>query len=130
MRPPVETLVELARRHAVYCRRDIAGVMAALRVEFGAREHPVGGAVRAVMVDLIARVRTLIEQGRADRTIPPGPPARELAGAALAAIEGAVIALAGRPGDDEEIAERSSAACSASGDTAILRPGRAAAPLP
>ena len=106
MRPPVETLVELARRHAVYCRRDIAGVMAALRVEFGAREHPVGDAVRAVMVDLIARVRTLIEQGRADRTIPPGPPARELAGAALAAIEGAVIALAGRPGDDEEIAER------------------------
>ena len=62
--------------------------------------------MRAVMVDLIARVRTLIEQGRADRTIPPGPPARELAGAALAAIEGAVIALAGRPGDDEEIAER------------------------
>ena len=106
MSPPVETLVELARRHAVYCRRDIAGVMAALRVEFGAREHPVGDAVRAVMVDLIARVRTLIEQGRADRTIPPGPPARELAGAALAAIEGAVIALAGRPGDDEEIAER------------------------
>ena len=106
MRPPVETLVELARRHAVYCRRDIAGVMAALRVEFGARDHPVGDAVRQIMVDLIARVRTQIEQGRADGTIPPGPPARPLAAAALAAIEGAVIVLAGHPGDDEEAAER------------------------
>jgi AcrR family transcriptional regulator len=106
MRPPVETLVELARRHAVYCRRDIAGVLAALRVEFGAREHPVGDAVREIMVGLISRVRTSIEQGRADGTIPPGPPARALAGAALAAIEGAVIALAGHPADDEEAAER------------------------
>jgi hypothetical protein len=58
------------------------------------------------MVGLISRVRTSIEQGRADGTLPPGPPARALAGAALAAIEGAVIALAGHPADDEEAAER------------------------
>ena len=104
--PPVEALVTLARRHAVYCRRDVAGVMAALRVEFGAREHPIGGAVRAIMVELVGRVQGLIEAGREQGAIPPGPPARTLAGATLAAIEGAVIALAGRVRDDEEVAER------------------------
>jgi AcrR family transcriptional regulator len=105
-RPPVDALVMLARRHAVYCRRDIAGVMAALRVEFGGREHPIGDAVRAIMIELIASVQGLIEAGREQRTIPPGPPARTLAGATLAAIEGAVIALAGHTEDDEEVAER------------------------
>jgi AcrR family transcriptional regulator len=104
--PPVEALVELARRHAVYCRRDIAGVMTALRVEFGSRDHPLGDAVRAEMIDLIGRVRELIEAGREDGSIPPGPAASTLAAASLAAIEGAVIGLAGRTLDDEEVAER------------------------
>jgi AcrR family transcriptional regulator len=104
--PAVAALQELARRHAVYCRRDIAGVMAALRVEFGGRDHPIGDAVRAVMAELVTRVRRLIEAGRADGSIPPGPPATALAAGLLAAIEGAVIALAGHPEHDEEIAER------------------------
>lgn len=104
--PPVDALVALARRHAVYCRRDVAGVMAALRVEFGAREHPIGEAVRAIMVELIGRVQELIEAGRDEGAIPAGPSARTLAGAVLAAIEGATIGLAGRTQDDEEIAER------------------------
>ena len=104
--PPHETLVGLARRHAVYCRRDIAGVMAALRVEFGAREHPIGEAVRAVAVELVERLERLIEAGRAQGAIPPGPPARTLAAASLSAVEGAVIALAGNPRDDEEVAAR------------------------
>ncbi|HEX5780687.1 MAG TPA: TetR/AcrR family transcriptional regulator [Solirubrobacteraceae bacterium] len=103
---PVDALVALARRHAVYCRRDVAGVMAALRVEFGAREHPIGDAVRAIMVELIGRVQELIEAGRDQGAIPAGPPARTLAGAVLAAIEGATIGLAGRTQDDEEVAER------------------------
>ena len=103
---PVDALVELARRHAVYCRRDVAGVMTALRVEFGSREHPLGDAVRAEMIDLIGRVRELIEAGRADGSIPPGPPAPTLAAATLAAVEGALIGLAGRTADDEEVAER------------------------
>jgi AcrR family transcriptional regulator len=103
---PIDALVTLARRHAVYCRREIAGVMAALRVEFGGREHPIGDAVRAIMVELIARLQALIEAGRGQGTIPPGPPARTLAGATLAAIEGAVIALAGHAEHDEEVAER------------------------
>jgi AcrR family transcriptional regulator len=105
-RPPHEALVELARRHAVYCRRDIAGVMAVLRAEFGAREHPIGDAVRKVAIELVGRLEQLIETGRAQGAIPPGPPARTLAAASLSAIEGAVIALAGNPRDDEEVAER------------------------
>ena len=105
-RPPHEALVELARRHAVYCRRDIAGVMAALRVEFAAREHPIGAAVREVARELVGRLGRLIEAGREQGSIPPGPPAPTLAAASLSAIEGAVIALAGNPRDDEEIAER------------------------
>lgn len=105
-RPPHEALVELARRHAVYCRRDIAGVMAALRVEFAAREHPIGAAVREVARELVGRLARLIEAGRAQGSIPPGPPAPTLAAASLSAIEGAVIALAGNPRDDKEVAER------------------------
>jgi len=105
-RPPHEALVELARRHAVYCRRDIAGVMAALRVEFAAREHPIGAAVREVAREIVGRLTQLIEAGREQESIPPGPPAPVLAAASLSAIEGAVIALAGNPRDDEEVAER------------------------
>jgi AcrR family transcriptional regulator len=103
---PVEALAELARRHAVYCRRDIAGLMLTLRLELAARDHPVGEAVRAQIRELVGRVRQLILAGRRDGSIPPGPPATVLAAAAMSAIEAVVIALAGRPGDDEEIARR------------------------
>ncbi|MGH2945647.1 MAG: TetR/AcrR family transcriptional regulator [Solirubrobacteraceae bacterium] len=105
-RPPVEALVELARRHAVYCRRDIARMMVALRVEFSSRDHPLGDAVRREMAELVERVRKLIAAGRRDGSIPPGPPAKVLAAACLAAVEAAVIALAGRVDDDEEVAQR------------------------
>jgi AcrR family transcriptional regulator len=103
---PVEALAELARRHAVYCRRDIAGLMVTLRYELAARNHPVGEAVRAQIRELVDRVRRLILAGRRDGSIPPGPPATVLAAAVMSAIEAVVIALAGRPGDDEEIARR------------------------
>jgi hypothetical protein len=62
--------------------------------------------VRAQIVELVERVGRLIVAGRRAGTIPPGPPANVLAAASLAAIEGAVIALAGRIGEDEEIAQR------------------------
>jgi hypothetical protein len=104
--PPVEALVELARRHAVYCRRDIARMMVALRVEFSVREHPVGDAVRAQTRELLDRVRRLIVAGRRDGSVVPGPPAAILARAFMSAVEGVVIALAGRTGDDEELAQR------------------------
>jgi AcrR family transcriptional regulator len=105
-RPPLDTLVEVTRRHAVYCRRDIAGVMLALRVEFASREHPIADAVRAEVAELQRRLRGLIVAGRRDGSIAPGPSATSLAAACLAAVEAAVIALAGRVGDDEEIAQR------------------------
>jgi AcrR family transcriptional regulator len=103
---PVEMLAELARRHAVYCRREIAGLMLKLRVELAARNHPVGEAVRAQIRELVGRVRQLILAGRRDGSIPPGPPATALAAAAMSAIEGAVIALAGQAPHDELLAAR------------------------
>ena len=103
---PVDALAELARRHAVYCRRDIAGLMLTLRVELAARDHPVGEAVRAQIRELVGRVRRLILAGRRDGSIPPGPPAAVLAAATMSAIEAVVVACAGRPGDDEDIAGR------------------------
>ena len=39
---PVAELIALARGHAVFCRRDIARVVMALRVEFSGQDHPVG----------------------------------------------------------------------------------------
>src|SRR5450631_551568 len=45
---PVLALITLARGHAVFCRRDMARVAIALRLEFGAREHPVGREVKRV----------------------------------------------------------------------------------
>jgi AcrR family transcriptional regulator len=104
--PPVDALEELARRHAVYCRRDIARMMVALRVEFAAREHPVGDAVRAQTKELLEHVRRLIVAGRRDGSIAPGPPASVLARALMSAVEGVVIALTGRVGDDEKLARR------------------------
>ena len=39
---PVAELIALARGHAVFCRRDVARVVMALRVEFSGQDHPVG----------------------------------------------------------------------------------------
>ena len=80
-------------------------MMVALRIELGSRDHPVGAAVRAHVKELLMHVRRLILAGRRDGSIAPGPPATVLAAATMAAIEGVVIALAGRPGDDERVAQ-------------------------
>jgi AcrR family transcriptional regulator len=104
--PPVEALVELARRHAVYCRRDIARTMVALRIEFAGREHPVGDFVREQTRELLEHVERLILAGRRDGSIAPGPPATVLSRALMSGVEGVVIALAGRIGDDEKLARR------------------------
>jgi AcrR family transcriptional regulator len=102
---PVDVLVALARGHIVYCRRDVARVMMALRVEFDGREHPVGRAVEDIGKGLARRFSALITAGRRDGSIPPGPPVRTLAVAAIAAMEGLAIQLAGAP-HDEVMAER------------------------
>jgi AcrR family transcriptional regulator len=106
---PAAALIALARGHAVYCRRDVAGVMMALRVEFSNRDHPVGRAIEEVARALAKYCARLINAGRREGSIPAGPPAIPVAVALLGAIEGAVIALAGRAPDDEVLAARAAA---------------------
>jgi AcrR family transcriptional regulator len=101
----VDVLVALVRGHIVFCRRDIARVMMALRVEFAGRDHPVGRAVGEIGKGLARRFSDLIIAGRRDGSIPAGPPARILATAAIGAVEGLAIEVAGVRGD-ELIAER------------------------
>jgi AcrR family transcriptional regulator len=102
---PVDILVALARGHVVFCRRDIARVMMALRVEFDGREHPVGTTVADIGRDLATRFGAVISAGRRDGSIPSGPPAKTLGAAITAAVEGLAIHLAGAP-HDEAMAER------------------------
>src|SRR3954468_17334040 len=45
---PVAALLALARGHAVLCRRDVARVAMALRLEFSGQDHPVGHALDEV----------------------------------------------------------------------------------
>jgi AcrR family transcriptional regulator len=103
---PVAALLALARGHAVFCRRDVARVMMALRVEFSGQDHPVGREIKRASQTLIKRCARLIEAGRNDGSIPPGPPAKAVALAFWGALEGAVIALAGQAPHDELLAAR------------------------
>ena len=106
---PVAALMALARGHAVYCRRDVARVMMALRVEFSGQDHPVGREIQRVSKALTKHCARLIEAGRAAGSIPPGPPAKTVAGAYWGAVEGVVIALAGQAPHDELMAARTAA---------------------
>jgi AcrR family transcriptional regulator len=103
---PVGELIALARGHAVFCRRDIARVVMALRVEFGGQDHPVGREIERISKAGIKRVARLIDAGRKTGSIPPGPPARIVAFAFFGALEGTVIQLAGKAPHDELLAER------------------------
>src|SRR2546426_8796760 len=103
---PVSALIAMARGHAVYCRRDVARVAMALRVEFSGQDHPVGREMERISRTLIKRCARLIDAGRREGSIPPGPPARAVALAFWGALEGAVIALAGQASHDELLAAR------------------------
>lgn len=103
---PVDALRAVARAHAVLCRRDIARVRMVLTVEFSGQDHPIGKAV-ADASDRVLEVATdLVEQARRSKVVPPGPPARVVAHAALGAVEGLVIHLTGHAPHDEALAER------------------------
>jgi len=103
---PVAELLTLARGHAVFCRRDIARVMMALRLEFSGQNHPVAEAIQRIAQTLIKRCIRLINTGRKNGTIPTGPPAKAMARALIGALEGAVIELAGQTPYDELLAAR------------------------
>ncbi|MFG1710657.1 TetR/AcrR family transcriptional regulator [Nonomuraea sp. M3C6] len=106
---PVAALIALARGHAVYCRRDVARVVTALRAEFSGHDHPLGREIERISETGVRRVARLIKAGREDGSIPPGPPARTVALAFLGALEGAVIMLAGQEPHDELLAARAAA---------------------
>ena len=52
---PVAALLALARGHAVFCRRDIARVAVALRLEFAGQDHVIGTAVEDAYELLVKR---------------------------------------------------------------------------
>jgi AcrR family transcriptional regulator len=116
---PVAELIALARGHAVFCRRDIARVVMALRVEFSGQDHPVGREIERISETGVKRVSRLIEAGRKDGSIPPGPPARAVALAFFGAMEGTVIQVAGMAPHDEELAARGVAGVLGLGPDAI-----------
>jgi hypothetical protein len=105
-RDPVAELIALARGHAVFCRRDVARVIMALRFEFSGQDHPVGQEMKRGSKILVTRCVRLIDAGRRDGSVPAGPPARTVAIAFWGALEGVVIALAGRAPHDELLAAR------------------------
>jgi len=106
---PVAALIVMARGHAVYCRRDIARVAIALRLEFSGQDHPVGRHLERVSESLVKRCTRLISAGRRAGTIPAGPPARVIALAFIGALEGTIIQLAGKAPHDEVLAPRAAA---------------------
>lgn len=101
-----DTLITVARRHAIFCRREIAGVLLNLRVEFGQRDHPIARAITDILDTLGKDCATLIRAGRASGDIPAGPPAKITATAYLGALEAITINLAGARPYDVELAER------------------------
>src|SRR3954447_15820548 len=103
---PVDKRRVLARGDAPFCRSDTARLEIALRVEFNDGRHPVGAELDRISAGLIRRLVRLINDGRRDGSIPPGPPARATALALVGALEGAVIALAGQQPHDVALAER------------------------
>jgi AcrR family transcriptional regulator len=106
---PVAALIALARGHAIFCRRDIARVAMALRLEFSGQDHPVGRHLQRVSESLVKRCTRLIKAGRRIGTIPPGPPARVVALAFIGAMEGTVIEVGGQAPHDEVLAARAAA---------------------
>lgn len=106
---PAAALIVLARGHAVYCRRDVARVAIALRLEFSGQDHPIGRHLERVTESLVKRCTRLIKAGRRAGGIPAGPPARTVALAFIGAMEGAAIELARQAPHDEELVARAAA---------------------
>lgn len=106
---PVEALLTLARRHAVFCRREFARVAFAIRLEFTGQDHPIGRAIEHAYAILTRTCHGLITDARELGVLPPGAPADVLATAFVGVVEGVSIALAGREPHDERLTERAAA---------------------
>jgi hypothetical protein len=91
---------------AVFCRRDIARVVMALRVVFSGQDHPAGREIDRMSETAVKRVARLVNAGRSDGSIPPGPPTRAVAIAFMGALEGTMIAVAGQAPHDEVLVAR------------------------
>ena len=103
---PVAELLAMARGHAIFCRRDVARSIMALRLEFSGQDHPVGRRLERIQGGGAKRVARLVNAGRRNGSIPPGPPARAVALGYFGALEGSVIDLAGQEPHDELLAAR------------------------
>ena len=67
---PVAELLALAHGHALFCRRDIARVVMALRMEFAGQDHPVGRETERIWETGVKRCMKLIGAGRRAGSIP------------------------------------------------------------
>lgn len=103
---PLDALMTMAREHARLCRRNVARVMFTLRVEFDGQDHPVGRVIDEIIEQLEVGCAELIDAGRRDGSIPPGPPVRLTAVALLAVLEAVGIEVAGQAPHDIELIER------------------------
>ena len=102
---PVGALLAVARGHAVYSRDHVL-VVTTLRAEFEGSDHAVGRVVNEVLERFVDNTIRLINAGRRDGTIPPGPPPRELALAYMGTLSWVVKSLSGHAPFDALLAER------------------------
>ncbi|MFH8926530.1 TetR/AcrR family transcriptional regulator [Streptomyces pristinaespiralis] len=124
---PVAALLTLARAHTVFCRRDIARVAMALRLEFSGQDHPIAHEVEKGYQALTDTCAGFVEAGREAGSIPDGPAARDVALAYVGAVEGTSIALAGHVAQDAALV--AAAAAGALGlDPCVTHSSHAAAP--
>jgi AcrR family transcriptional regulator len=103
---PVAALLAMARGHAVFCRRDVARMPIALRLEFSGQDHPVAHAVEASYGLMVDRIADRVEAAYQAGALPPGPPSPVIAAAITGALEGVVIGLSGQEPHDELLAAR------------------------
>jgi len=91
---------------AVYCRRDIAGVLLTLRVEFTGQDHPDRPRDHGGRRSAARQLRPADHRRTHQRGDPSGPAAPGRRQCPPRALESVAIQLAGRAPHDTELAER------------------------